>query len=79
MYHTPYPVHLYRQLSVENRRIKTLTFVGFMHEFEEFVDDRLEELPMRLEEPGVLTDNVHDVGSADCLVVFTSLHLGQAK
>lgn len=50
-----------------------------MHEFEEFVDDRLEELPMRLEEPGVLTDDVHDVGSADCLVVFASLHLGQAK
>jgi hypothetical protein len=38
-----------------------LTFVGFMHELEEFVDDSLEEFPMRLEESGVLADNVHDV------------------
>lgn len=38
-----------------------LTFVGFMHEFEELVDDSLEEFPMRLEESWVLADNVHDV------------------
>ena len=61
MYHTPYPVHLYRQLSVQNRRIKKLTFVGFMHELEELVDDSLEEFPVRLEESWVLADNVHDV------------------
>ena len=50
-----------------------------MHELEEFVDDSLEEFPMRLEESWVLADNVHDVGSADCLVVFTSLHFCKAK
>lgn len=50
-----------------------------MHEFEELVDDRLEKLPMRFEESWVLADNVHDVGRADGLVVFASLHLSQAQ
>jgi hypothetical protein len=73
----PYPVHLtYQLISVGG---KQLTFVGFMHELEELVDDRLEELPMRFEESWVLADNVHDIGSADCLVVFSSLHLGKAE
>jgi hypothetical protein len=34
---------------------------------------------MRLEEPRILTNNVHDVRGTDCLVVFSSFHLGQTK
>jgi hypothetical protein len=50
-----------------------------VHELEELVDDRLQELPVRLQEPRVLSDNVHDVGRADSLVVFASLLFGQAE
>lgn len=46
-----------------------------MHELKQLVDYRLQKLPMRLEEPRVLSDNVHDVGSADGLIVFTSFLL----
>jgi hypothetical protein len=34
---------------------------------------------MRLEESRVLADNVHDVGGADGLVVFTPLHLRKTE
>ena len=37
------------------------TFMRFMHELEVFVHDRLQELPVCLEESWVLTDNVHDI------------------
>jgi hypothetical protein len=40
------------------------TLVRLVGELEELVDDRLEELPVRLEEARVLTDDVHDVGGA---------------
>jgi hypothetical protein len=50
-----------------------------VHKLEELIDNRLEELPVRLEEPRVLADNVHDVRGADGLVVLAALHLGQAE
>jgi hypothetical protein len=34
---------------------------------------------VRLEESGVLANNVHDVGGTDCLVVLAPLHLGQTQ
>lgn len=50
-----------------------------VHELEELVDDRLEELPVGTEEPWVLPDNVHDVGGDNGLVVFPSLLLTQPQ
>ncbi len=50
-----------------------------MHELEELVDDRLEELPVRLEEARVLTDDVHDVRCDDRLVVLAALLLAQTQ
>lgn len=50
-----------------------------MHELEELVDDSLEELSVSLEEPELLANEIHDVGSDDGLVVLASLHLAQAK
>ncbi len=35
--------------------------MGFMHEFEEFVDNRLQKLPMCLEKSRVLANDVHDI------------------
>lgn len=40
------------------------TLVRLVREFEEFVNDSLEELPVRLEETRVLSNDVHDIGSA---------------
>lgn len=50
-----------------------------VHELKELIDNRLEELPVRLEESRVLADNVHDVRGANGLVVLAALHLGQAE
>ena len=50
-----------------------------VHELEQLVHDRFEELPMRLEEPRVLTDDIHDVGCDDGLVVFSALDFAQSK
>lgn len=60
MYHMPCPVHLHISL-IRPSGSNQLTFVGFMHELEEFVDDSLEEFPVRLEESWILADNVHDI------------------
>lgn len=49
--------------------------MGFMHEFEELVHDGFEEFPVCLEEAGILTNNVHDIGRDDGLVILASLHL----
>ena len=56
-----------------------LTFVRLVHKFKELVDDRLQELPVRLQEPRVLPNNVHDVGGTDSLVVFAALLLSKAE
>ena len=50
-----------------------------MHELEEFVDDRLQELPVLTQEAWVLSDDVHDVGGDDSFVVFSSLLLAQTQ
>ena len=50
-----------------------------VHEFEQFVNNRLEELPVRLEEPRILADDVHDVRRDNSLVVLASLDLAQAE
>jgi hypothetical protein len=49
--------------------------VHLVHELEELVDDRLEELPVRAQEAWILPDDVHDVGGDDGLVVLAALHL----
>lgn len=56
-----------------------LAFVGFVHELEQLIDDSFEELPVRLEEAGILSNNVHDVAGHNSLVVLSSLHLGQSE
>ena len=50
-----------------------------VHKLEQLVDDRFEKLPVRLQEPRILPDNVHDIRGADGLVVFAALHFSQAK
>ena len=54
-------------------------FVRLVHEFEQFVDDRLQELPMAAQEARVLADDVHDVGSDHRLVVLAALLFAEAK
>ena len=49
-----------------------------MHKFEELVDHGLQELPMRFQEPRILTDNVHNVRRDYCLVVLALLHFGES-
>lgn len=53
--------------------------MSLVHELEQLVDDSLQEFPMGFEESGILTDNVHNVGSTDGLVVLASLHLSKTK
>ena len=56
-----------------------LAFMRLVHELKELVDNRLEKLPVRLEEARVLADNVHNVAGHDSLVVLAPLHLGEAE
>ena len=53
--------------------------MGLVHELEELVDDRLEKLPVGLEEARVLADDVHDVAGHHGLVILASFHLRQAE
>ena len=55
------------------------TFVCLVHELEELVDDGFEELPVRLQESGVLTDDVHNVRCNNSLVVLPSFNLAQTQ
>ena len=55
----------------------TRTLMCLMHKFKEFIYHRLEELPMRLEKPRVLTNNVHDIRGYNRLVIFAAFHLRQ--
>ena len=50
-----------------------------MHELEELVDDRLEELPVLSQEARVLAHHVHDVRRNDRLVVLAPLRLAQPQ
>jgi hypothetical protein len=55
------------------------TLMGFVHELEEFVDDSFQELPMRLKESRVLTDDVHNVGGNDSFVILSALDLTKSQ
>ena len=50
-----------------------------VHELKELVNYRLKEFPMRLQEPGILPDDVHDVGRHDSLVIFATFHLDESE
>lgn len=54
------------------------SFVCLVHELKQLVDNSLEEPPVGTEEPWVLSNNVHDVGSDDGLVVLALLLLAKA-
>lgn len=53
--------------------------MSLVHELKQLVDDSLQELPMGFEESRILTDNIHNVGSTDSLIVLASLHLSKTK
>lgn len=53
--------------------------MSLVHELEQLVRHGLQELPVGFEEPWILPDDVHDVRGDDSLIVFTPLHLCQAK
>lgn len=55
------------------------TLVGLVHEFEELVDNSLQEFPMCLEESRVLSDDVHDIGSNDGFVVLSAFDLAEPE
>jgi hypothetical protein len=50
-----------------------------MHKFKQFVDNRLEETPVCTQEAGILSYNVHDVGSDDGFVVLATLLFTQSQ
>lgn len=50
-----------------------------MHELKQLVHNRLQELPMRLQESRVLPDDIHNVRRDNRLVVFPALHLAQPE
>jgi len=53
--------------------------VRLVHELKQFVDDGLEEAPVSAQEARVLTDDVHDVGRYDRLVVLATLLLTESQ
>jgi hypothetical protein len=53
--------------------------VRLVHELEQLVDHRLEELPVRLEETRILAHIVHNVAGDHSLVVLATLHLGEPQ
>ncbi|KAH3662578.1 hypothetical protein OGAPHI_005830 [Ogataea philodendri] len=55
------------------------SFVGFMHKFKQLIDNSLQELPVSFQESWVLSNNVHDVGCHNCLVILTPFHFGQRQ
>ncbi len=50
-----------------------------MHEFEQFVDDRLQEFPMGFQETRILANNIHDIGGDNSLVVLSALNLAKSQ
>jgi len=48
--------------------------MGFVHELEQFVDHRLEEFPMSLQKPGILTNDIHDIGRHHRFVVLSPFY-----
>ncbi len=57
----PCLAHLRRTklFSIESKPVKISAYLmGFVHELKSFVDNHLEEFPVRLQETRVLSDNV---------------------
>ena len=77
--HHKVPPALLRDLDERVARHVLHALMRLVHELEELVDDRLKELPVRLEEARVLADDVHDVRGDDGLVVLAALDLAQAE
>ena len=55
------------------------TLVGFVHEFEELVDNSFQEFPVCLEESRILADDVHDIGGNNRFVVLSAFDLAETK
>lgn len=53
--------------------------MSLVHEFEEFIDNSFQEFPVRLKEPRVLTNNIHNIRCNDSLVIFAPLDLTKTK
>lgn len=53
--------------------------MGLVHEFEQLVDNSFQELPMSLEEPRILADDIHDIRGYDSLVVFTPFDFAESE
>ena len=51
----------------------------FVHELEQLVHNGFQKLPMGLEESWVLSDDVHDIGRNNSLVVLTTFHFDKPK
>jgi len=73
------PIHHLSARCPRERENDERTFVGFVHKFEELVHDGLEEFPVRLEEAWILTNDIHDIGRDDGLVILASLHFHQTQ
>ena len=50
-----------------------------MHKFEQLVNYSLQELPVCSKEPGVLPDDIHDVGRNNSLIVLAFLLFAKAQ
>jgi hypothetical protein len=50
-----------------------------VHEFEQFIDNGLQELPMGLEEPRVLSNDVHYIGRDYGFVILSTLDLAKTQ
>jgi len=55
------------------------SLMTLVHELEQLVDDRLEELPVDAQKPRILADDVHDVRGNHRLVILSPLLLAKAK
>jgi hypothetical protein len=55
------------------------TLMGFVHELKELVYNSFQKLPVRLQESRVLTDDVHNVGGNDSLVILSTFDLTKSQ
>jgi hypothetical protein len=53
--------------------------MSLVHELEKLVDNGFEEFPVGLQETRILSDNIHDVGGANGLVVLPTLLLSETQ
>lgn len=71
--------HLLRYLEEGVTRHILHPGMQLVHELEQLVHYSPQELPVRLQEPRVLSHHVHDVRRDDGLVVLSPLHLAQVQ